>query len=81
VHQVAQTVDEDGVLEMQAGGAEQVAVEGICLAGLTVDGHGFRLAKGDGDGDALDNVTDDVAGEKLYSEIIDLLDMCIKCFM
>jgi hypothetical protein len=38
------------MLEVQAGGAEQVAIERIRLAGLTVDGHGSRSAKIDGDG-------------------------------
>ncbi len=49
VQQVAQTVDEDGVLEVQAGGGEQVAVKGIGLAveqvGLAVAGHGSRWTK------------------------------------
>ena len=49
MHQVAQAIDKDGVLKVQASGAEQVAVEGICLAGLTVDGHGSKWTKAEAD--------------------------------
>jgi hypothetical protein len=42
MYQVAQAIHEDSVLEVQAGGAEQVAIEGICLAELTVGGHCSR---------------------------------------
>jgi hypothetical protein len=43
VHQIAQAIDEDGVLEVQSSGAEQVAVERIWLAmELAVTGHGSR---------------------------------------
>jgi hypothetical protein len=45
------------VLEVQAGGAEQVAVEGICLAELTVRGHCSRWTDFCS-GDAFTDVTD-----------------------